>query len=176
MLPDGCGIGDRHGEEEKLVEWARAYNMIIQNTWFQQHPRTLWTWRCPGNKFCNQSDHILINHRFQTILVQAKISPGADCYSYHMPVNEILRLKLKKLKRTPWNTKIDFANQEMSNRYMITVQNRYNAVEMSSSKDEQRQMASTHETDDKGIQKVVRDFSNSIQRSEVPGDWLHGHV
>ena len=92
------GLGNRNERGEKLIEWAKSHGMIIGNTWFEQHPRRLWTWKSPSDNTRNQIDYILINSRFRNALLVAKTFPGADCGSDHVPVCGTIRLKLKKIK------------------------------------------------------------------------------
>ena len=92
------GLGNRNERGEKLIEWAKSHGRIIGNTWFEQHPRRLWTWKSPGDNTRNQIDYMLINSRFRNALLVAKTFPGADCGSDHVPVCGTIRLKLKKIK------------------------------------------------------------------------------
>ena len=43
------GLGNRN--ERGVIEWAKSHGMIIGNTWFEQHPRRLWTWKSPGDNY-----------------------------------------------------------------------------------------------------------------------------
>ena len=63
------GLGHRNERGEKLIEWAKSHGMIIGNTWFEQHPRRLWTWKSPGDNTRNQIDYMLINSRFRNALI-----------------------------------------------------------------------------------------------------------
>ena len=93
---DLMALANRNERGEKIIEWAKSHGMIIGNTWFEQHPRRLWTWKSPGDNTRNQIDYILINSRFRNALLVAKTFPGADCGSDHVPVCGTIRLKLKK--------------------------------------------------------------------------------
>lgn len=66
------------------------------NTWFQHHPRRLWTRKSPDGKTRNQIDYITVNQRFRNCIVHAKCYPGADCNSDHVLVVSYIRVKLKK--------------------------------------------------------------------------------
>lgn len=41
------GLREKPERDEELVELARAQNMTLRNSCFQQHPRRLWTWKSP---------------------------------------------------------------------------------------------------------------------------------
>jgi len=38
------GLGERNDRGNLWVDWCRANDVMITNTWFQNHPRRLWTW------------------------------------------------------------------------------------------------------------------------------------
>ena len=54
------GLGTQNERGERWVNWCKANGFTITNTWFEQHPRRLWTWRSPGDGVKNQIDHIAI--------------------------------------------------------------------------------------------------------------------
>ena len=95
--PFGLGVTNERGE--RWIEWCKEYKQMIANTWFRHHPRRLWTWSSPGDRFRNQIDYITINTRFRNSAIQTKTHPGADCDSDHNPVITTLRLKLKNFKK-----------------------------------------------------------------------------
>ena len=77
----GLGIPNERGET--FVRWCQANEQVIANTWFEQHPRKLWTWKSPDNVTKIQIDYITINNRFRNSVQQSKSYPGADCGSDH---------------------------------------------------------------------------------------------
>ena len=50
------GLGQRNERGERFIDWCKANNQIITNTWFKNHPRRRWTWRSPGDRCKNQID------------------------------------------------------------------------------------------------------------------------
>ena len=52
------GLGERNDRGDSLEDFCQANDLIIGNTFFQQHPRRLWTWRSPGDMVRNQIDYI----------------------------------------------------------------------------------------------------------------------
>ena len=44
----------------RLIEWAQMNKMVVDNTWFKQHLRGLWTWQSPCERVRNQIDYIKI--------------------------------------------------------------------------------------------------------------------
>ena len=47
------GLGTRNERGERLIGWYQENNQIIVNTWFQYHPRRLYTWISPGDRVRN---------------------------------------------------------------------------------------------------------------------------
>ena len=93
-------IGDTNERGEKLIEWCKANDFTVTNTWFKNHPRRQWTWMSPGDRTRNKIDYILIQNRFRNSIKSSKSMPGADCDSDHAPVLCKLLVKLRKLKKT----------------------------------------------------------------------------
>ena len=123
------GLGDRNYRGERLISWSDANNLLLVNTWFRKHQRHLWTWKSPGDNHRNQIDYIAINQRFRNSVLDAKTFPGADCYSDHVPVVAVIKLKLKKLIRRKvaerLNLKLLQTDNLLKERYRIEVENRY---------------------------------------------------
>ena len=127
------GLGIRNERGETFVRWCQANEQVITNTWFEQHPRRLWTWKSPDNVTKNQIDYITINNRFRNSVQQSKSYPGADCGSYHNPVICKLKVRLKKLKMIKREQQLDYCqlqnNQDIKNIYAIEVKNRFSVLE-----------------------------------------------
>ena len=123
------GTGNRNERGERLVEWCEMNNFTIGNTCFQQPQRRKWTWKSPGDSTINQIDYILISGRFKNVLLSAKSYPGADCYLDHALVLAKFRLKLKKNKKKPMNTKLNLAilrsDQDIRQKYALSVKNKF---------------------------------------------------
>ena len=86
----------------------------------------------PGDSTRNQIDYILISGRFKNALLSAKSYPGADCYSDHALVLAKFRLKLKKNKKKPMNTKLNLAilrsDQDIRQKYALSVKNKFQSL------------------------------------------------
>ena len=127
------GPGIRNERGENCVRWCQANEQVITNTWFEQHPRKLWTWKSPDNVTKNQIDYITINDRFRNSVQQSKSYPAADCGSDHNPVICKLKVRLKKLKMTKREQQLDYCqlqnNQDIKNIYAIKVKNRFSVLE-----------------------------------------------
>ena len=103
------GLGERNERGDSLEDFCQSNDLIVGNTFFQQHPRRLWTWRSPGGNVKNQIDYVLIKRRWRSSLLNVRTRPGADCGSDHQLLIAHLKLKLKVKKRhhrygTTWTT------------------------------------------------------------------------
>ena len=126
------GLGERNERGDSWVEWCEESGQVICNTWFRHHPRHLWTWSSPGNRFRNQIDFFTINRRFRNSITQVKTYPGADCGSDHIPVVADVKLKLKKLKKKKVGPKPQLSklkDDSIKNHYSVVVRNKYEGLE-----------------------------------------------
>ncbi len=97
----GCigahGLGQRNERGDRMIEFADKNQMIVCNTFFQQHPRRLYTWKSPGDQFRNQIDYILINRRYKNAVLNCRTVPSADCNTDHILLKAECRIRLKKI-------------------------------------------------------------------------------
>ena len=57
------GLGIRNEVGQRLIEFCQQKALVIANTLFQQHKRTLYTWTSPDGQHQNQIDYILCSQR-----------------------------------------------------------------------------------------------------------------
>ena len=74
--------------------------LVIANTLFQQHKRSLYTWTSLDGQYRNQIDYILCSQRWKSSIQSAKTRPATDCGSDHGLLIDKFRLKLKKVGKT----------------------------------------------------------------------------
>ena len=97
----GLGIWNETGK--RLMEFCQENALVIANTLFQQHKRTLYTWTSPDGQHQNQIDYILCSlcsQRWKSSTQSAKTRLGAECGSDHELLISKFRLKLKKVGKT----------------------------------------------------------------------------
>ena len=127
------GLGKQNDRGDRWVEWCNRNNQIITNTWFEQHPRRLWTWRSPGGDIKNQIDYITINKRFKNAIKDAKSYPSGDCGSDHIPVICRLEIRLKKMMKAKVSPKLQYDslrnNSNIKDAYNVSVRNRFEVLE-----------------------------------------------
>ena len=126
------GLGEINERGERLIEWCREQKMAVMNTWFKNHPRRCWTWKCPGDRTRNMIDYIMIQERFRNAVTSCKSMPGADCGSDHIPVIATMRVKLKIPKKAKKAAKLQLNilknDQDIKEAYRIEVKNRFEAL------------------------------------------------
>ena len=53
------GLGVQNEAGQRLIEFCQENALVIANTLFQQHKKTLYTWTSPNGQYQNQIDYIL---------------------------------------------------------------------------------------------------------------------
>ncbi|XP_012553302.2 LINE-1 reverse transcriptase homolog [Bombyx mori] len=92
------GLGQRNERGERLLEFAADHNLVICNSFFQNHPRRLYTWiSSTGHR--NQIDYIMISSRWKTSVRNTHTLPSADCSSDHELLVATIQLKLKAARK-----------------------------------------------------------------------------
>jgi len=100
----------------------------MANTLFQQHKRTLYTWRSPNGQLQNQIAYLLCSQRWRSSIESAKTRPGADCGSDHeLPIARF-RLKLKKVGKTTRPLMYDL--NQILYYYTVEVRNRFKGIDL----------------------------------------------
>ena len=57
---------------QRLIEFCQENTLVIANTLFQQHKRTLYTWTSPDGQHRNQIDYILAAKDGEALYSQQK--------------------------------------------------------------------------------------------------------
>ncbi|GFN84368.1 endonuclease-reverse transcriptase [Plakobranchus ocellatus] len=91
------GLGVRNERGETLLNFCEANDMMILNTWYQQHPRRRYTWISPGDRCRNQIDYMLVQKTWHSSFIKCKTKPGADCDTDHILV--VAKMKLKSYRK-----------------------------------------------------------------------------
>ena len=104
------GLGVQNEAGQRLIEFCQEFVLVIVNTLFQQHNRSLYTWTSPDGQHRNQTDYILCSQRWRSSIQSAKTRPRADCGSDHELLIAKFRLKLKKVGNTTRPFRYDLNN------------------------------------------------------------------
>ena len=92
------GLGRRNDNGERLASFCNVNELILTNTCFKHHERNRYTWLSPDGNTRNQIDHIAIDKRWFSSMLDAKSYPGADGDSDHNLVIAKMRLKALKIR------------------------------------------------------------------------------
>ena len=118
----------RNEAGQRLIEFCQENTLVIENTFFQQHKRRLYTWTSPDGQHRNQIDYILYGRRWRSSIQSAKTRPGADCGSDHELLITKFRLKLKKAGKTDRPFRNDL--NQIPYEYTVEVRNRFKGLDL----------------------------------------------
>ena len=122
------GLGVQNEAKQRLIEFYQENALVIANTLFQQHKRSLYTWTSPDAWHQNQIDYILCSQRWRSSIQSAKTRLGADCGSDHeLPIAKFT-LKLKKVGKTTRPFRYDL--NEIPYNYTVEVRNRLKGLDL----------------------------------------------
>ncbi|KAJ4430976.1 hypothetical protein ANN_19569 [Periplaneta americana] len=121
----------------RLVNFATSKNLIVKSTTFPHKDIHKYTWTSPDGLTHNQIDHILIDKRRHTSIVDIRTFRGADCNSDHYLVIGELRERLSVAKRVEQQINITKFNisklkdEEAKQNYQDEISNRFATLESS---------------------------------------------
>ncbi|KAJ4441767.1 hypothetical protein ANN_11625 [Periplaneta americana] len=121
----------------RLVNFATSKNLIVKSTTFPHKDIHKYTWTSPDGLTHNQIDHILIDKRRHTSIVDIRTFRGADCNSDHYLVIGELRERLSVAKRVEQEVNITKFNilklkdEEAKQNYQVEISNRFATLESS---------------------------------------------
>jgi hypothetical protein len=82
-----------------VVNFATCKNLVVKSTMFPHRSIHKYTWTSPDRKTHNQTDHILIDRRRHSSILDVRSFRGADCDSDHYLVVAKVRKRLAVSKR-----------------------------------------------------------------------------
>jgi endonuclease/exonuclease/phosphatase family metal-dependent hydrolase len=90
-----------------LCQFTEANELIISSTCFEHKDIHKGTWKDPAGRTVNQTDHVLINKRRATIVVDVRTMRGANCDSDNFLIKTIIRHKNPVYIKRNRNTNLD---------------------------------------------------------------------
>ena len=120
------GLGERNKRGDNLVDFCISNDLVVANTLFQQHPRSLYTWQSPDRKTRNQIDFILVKRRWKSSVRISKTLPGADIGSDHQLLFANIRVKLKRVKTVCRAKRFDLGC--IGDQYRVETRNRFSEL------------------------------------------------
>ena len=78
----------------KLVYFATSKNLIVKSTNFPHRTIYKYTWTSPDGVTHNQIDHVLVDKRRHSSIIEVRSLRGADCDTDHYVVLSTVRERL----------------------------------------------------------------------------------
>ena len=122
------GFGIQNEAGQRLTEFCQENTLLITNTLFQQHKRTLYTWTSQEGQYRNQIDFILCSQRWRCSIQSVKTKVRADCGSDHELLIAKFRQKLKKVGKTNRPCRYDL--YKIPYDYTVEVTNRFKGLDL----------------------------------------------
>lgn len=82
---------------QRLITFASSRNMTISSTTFSQKDIHQCTWKSPNGHTYNQIDHVLIDRRFRSSILDVTSYRGADCDTDYFLAIAKCKIKIKKI-------------------------------------------------------------------------------
>ena len=93
------GLGIRNDNGERFLDFCVENDLVIGGTIFKHKDIHKQTWNSPDGVTHNQIDHVAINQRWRSAMLDVSAIRGGDIGSDHNLVLCKLRLKLKRTKK-----------------------------------------------------------------------------
>ncbi|PNF32825.1 hypothetical protein B7P43_G04341 [Cryptotermes secundus] len=117
------------------VNFATSKNLTVKSTMFPHRNIRKFTWTSPDGKIHNQIDHILIDRRRHSSVLDVRSFRAADCDTDHYLVVENVRESLAVSKQTTHRVHMERFNVKKVNevegkeQYRVEISNRFAALE-----------------------------------------------
>jgi endonuclease/exonuclease/phosphatase family metal-dependent hydrolase len=118
----------------RVVNFAISKNLVVKSTMFPHHSIHKYTWTSPDGQTYNQINHVLLDRRRHSSILDVRSFRGADCVTDHYLVSAKIRERLAASKR-PVKMDMDRFNLKKLNegqikeQYQVTIKNRFSALE-----------------------------------------------
>ena len=114
----GFGIGDRNEAGNDILEFARAYDLSIMNTWFKKQESHLVTYRS-GDR-ATQIDYFLVNGPCRANYTNCKVIPGESAVTQHrVLVLDFRQSRVLRKKKTQGEPRIKWWKLQGENQQLF---------------------------------------------------------
>uniref|UniRef100_A0A8D8LL21 Craniofacial development protein 2 n=3 Tax=Cacopsylla melanoneura TaxID=428564 RepID=A0A8D8LL21_9HEMI len=113
-----------------LAQFATRHKLFIRSTTFPHKNIHLGTWKITGTNQCNQIDHVLVNRRHYSTVINIRTLRGPNCDSDHYLVKAVIRNKIVNVPRMAknkiprWNTELLRTDGETLEQYQQEITNK----------------------------------------------------
>ncbi|KAL5134814.1 Craniofacial development protein 2 [Glycine soja] len=95
----GFGLGEMNGEGKSILEFSKALDLSIANTWFKKREEHLITYKSGGK--CSQIDFFLIRKSDRKYCLNGKVIPGESLTTQHRVLVMDVRTRDRAKRRSP---------------------------------------------------------------------------
>ena len=135
-------VGIRNDNGEKLCNFCGMNDLVITGTIFPHKEIHKQTWISPDRRTYNQIDHVLINRKFRTSVLDTRAIRSADIASDHHLVCTKLSLKLsaapkrRGIRRTRYDTQ-KLERGESRRQFRLELRNRFEILQREEQEDDE---------------------------------------
>jgi hypothetical protein len=126
-----CSLEISNDNVVRVVNFATSKNLVVKSTMFPRRSIHKYTWTSPDRKTHNRIDHILIDRRRHSSILDVRSFRGADCdsdlYLVVADVRERLAVgkrMVKKMDVERFNLK-QLNEEKVKEQYQVTIRNKF---------------------------------------------------
>jgi hypothetical protein len=118
----------------RVINFTTSINLVVKSTTFPHHNIDKYTWTSPEGNTHNQIDHVLIDRRRHSSVLDVQSFRGADCDTDHYLVVAKVRKGLAVSKRIAQKVDMEIFNLGNLNKglgevqHQVTITNNYAAL------------------------------------------------
>jgi hypothetical protein len=119
----------------RVVKFATSKNLVVKSTMFPHRSILKYTWTSADGQTHKQIDHVVIDRRRHSSVLDVRSFRGADCDTGHYLVVTKMRERLAVSKRPVNKFDMDRFNLKKLNewgikeQYQVTIKNKFSALE-----------------------------------------------
>lgn len=160
----------------RLINLASSKNLKIVSTSFPRKDIHKVTWVSPNGLVKNQIDHVLIEERHKSCILDVSSKRGAECGTDHFLIIIKIRLKICKEKREKQNSKskVDLAklaDKNIRKEFELKLSNRFQALE--ADKETESSVEDKWEEIKESIQDTAREVIGHYKITQPKKPWFN---